>query len=75
MITIIVLGTAVTVAVVLLATMLTRNAPRRERSFASSGEFGIAPWIDGGAGSSDCGAGTSSDAGAGCSDGGGGSGN
>ena len=73
MITLIVLGTAVTVAVVLLATMLARNTPRRELRFASSGEFGIAPWIDGGAGSSDCGAGTSSDAG--CSDGGGGGGN
>ena len=72
MITLIVLGTAVTIVVVLFATMLARNIPRREKRFAYSETFGAAPWIDGGAGSSDCDAGTSGDAG--CGDGGGGGG-
>ena len=72
MITLIVLGTAVTIVVVLFASMLARNTSRRENRFAYSGRFGAAPWIDGGAGSSDCDASTSGDAG--CSDGGGGGG-
>ena len=70
MITLIVLGTTVTIVVVFFAAMLARTTPRRENRFAYSGKFGAAPWIDGGAGSSDCDAGTSGDAG--CGDGGGG---
>ena len=72
MITLIVLGTAVTVVVGLLAAMLARNTPRRDNRFAYPETFGVAPWIDGGAGSSDCDPGTSGDAGCGDSGGGGG---
>jgi hypothetical protein len=71
MITLIVLGIAVTVVVVLFAAVLARNPLRRENRFAASGELGAMPWIAGG-GSSECDAGTSSDAG--CGDGGGGGG-
>ena len=53
MITLIVLGTAVTIVVVLFAAMLARTTPRRENRFAYSDTFGATPWIDGGAGSSD----------------------
>ena len=43
MITLIVLGTAITVAVVLFAAMLARNPSHRENRFAASGEFGVVP--------------------------------
>jgi hypothetical protein len=43
---------------VLLLAVLAHNAPRRENRFASSGDVGTVPWIDGGGGSSDCDAGT-----------------
>ena len=69
MITLIVLGMAVTILVVLFAAMLARNTPRRENKFAYSEQFLAAPWIDGGAGSNNCDAGVSGDAG--CADGGG----
>jgi hypothetical protein len=70
MITLILAGTAVTIVVVVLFTaMRARNIPRRENRFAYSETFAAAPWIDGGAGSSDCDAGSSGDAG--CGDGGG----
>lgn len=72
MITLIVLGIAVTVVVVLFAAVLARNPLRHENRFAASGELGALPWIDAGGGSSDCAAGTTSDAG--CGDGGGGGG-
>jgi hypothetical protein len=72
MITLIVIGIAVTAVLVLLATALARNAPRRANSLAATGEHGAVPWIDAGGGSSDCDSGTASDAG--CSDGGGGGG-
>jgi hypothetical protein len=45
MITLIVLGIAVTLVVVLFAAVLARNAPRRENRFAAS-ELGAVPWID-----------------------------
>jgi hypothetical protein len=81
MITLIVLGTAATIVVVLFAAMLARHTPRRENRLAYSKTLGAAPWID--AGSSNCDATTSGDAGcgdvsgsdAGCGDGGGGAGN
>jgi hypothetical protein len=72
MITLIVLGIAVTIVVVLFAAMRARNTTRRENRFGYSETFPAAAWIDGSAGSSDCDAGTSSDAG--CGDGGGGGG-
>ena len=72
MITLIVLGTAVTIVVVLFGAKLARNTPRHENRFAYSEAFGAAPWIDGGTGSSDCDAGTSGDAGGGDVGGGGG---
>ena len=67
MITLIVLATAVTIAVGLFAAKLARNTPRHENRFAYS-----EPWIDIGTGSSDCDTGTSGDSG--CGDGGGGGG-
>ena len=72
MITLIVLGIAVTIVVVLFAAMLARNTPRRENRVAYSETLGATPWIDGGAGSSDCDAGTSGDGGGGDVGGGGG---
>jgi hypothetical protein len=72
MITLIVLGIAVTVVVVFFAAVLARNPTRRENRFAASGELGVVPWMDAGGGSSDCDAGSASDAG--CGDGGGGGG-
>jgi hypothetical protein len=69
-ITLIVLGIAVTVAVVVLAGVMP-NTRRRENRFAASGERGTAPWIDVSGGGSDCDSGTSD---AGCGDGGGGGG-
>ena len=72
MITLIVLGIAVTIVVVLFAAMLTWNTRRRENRFAYSETLGATPWIDGSAGGSDCDAGTSGDAGCGDSGGGGG---
>ena len=72
MITLIVLGTAVTIVVILFAALLARNTPRRDNRFTYSDTVGAAPWIYGGGGSNDCGAGTSGDAG--CGDGGGGGG-
>ena len=71
MITLIVLGIAVTLVVVLLAAVLARNAPRRENRFAAS-ELGAVTWIDAGSGSSHCDGGTTSDGG--CGDGGDGGG-
>jgi hypothetical protein len=72
MITLIVIGIAVTAVLVLLAATLARNAPRRGHRLAASGEHGAMPWIDAGDGSSNCDSGTASDVG--CSDGGGGGG-
>ena len=53
MITLIVLGLAVTTVVALFGAMLARNTPRRENRIAYSETFGVGPWIDGGVGSSE----------------------
>jgi hypothetical protein len=71
MLTLIVLGIAITVIMVLFAAVVARSAHRRENRFAAPGELGAMPWIvDAGGVSSDCDAGTGGDAG--CGDGGGG---
>jgi hypothetical protein len=58
MITLILLAMIAAGVGVLLLAVLAHNAPRRENRFASSGDVGTVPWIDGGGGSSDCDAGT-----------------
>ena len=82
MITLILLGTAVTIVLALFGAKLARNTPRRENRLAYSETFGAAAWMDGGAGGADCDVGTTGDGGcgdvgggdAGCGDGGGGGG-
>jgi hypothetical protein len=71
-ITLIVVGIAVTVVMVLGAALVANNAHRREIRFAPSGEAGAVTWMGASGASNDCDAGSTGDAG--CGDGGGGGG-
>ena len=70
MLTVIVVGTAVAVFAILVASMHSRNLSRRERQCGSSGDAGYM-YMDAGSGGSDC---VSDSSGGGCDGGGGGGG-